>query len=97
MITSGFFCSSAASDELLEALCKSGNIPVAVRYLTRLQLKNDFTTYLMVIGRLSRWSERRTTNTTLALFANLIKKGLHPKTIYEYGEKEAKKRLEALN
>ncbi|PPD71755.1 hypothetical protein GOBAR_DD31336 [Gossypium barbadense] len=74
MITSGFFRSPAASHKLLEALCKSGNIPVAVR-----------------------WSEQRTANTILALFANFIKKGLHPKTIYEDGEEEGNVILAVLN
>ncbi|MBA0627231.1 hypothetical protein Godav_004767 [Gossypium davidsonii] len=43
---------------------------------------NDLSTYLMVSDKLSTWSKRRTANTTLALTANLIKKGLYPKTIY---------------
>ncbi|TYH36388.1 hypothetical protein ES332_D13G260800v1 [Gossypium tomentosum] len=97
MISSGMFRSPAGSHMLLEALCQSGNFPVAVRYLTRLKLRNDVTTYRMVIKELLWWSERRTTNIVFALFANSIKKPLHSNTTSKDGEEEPEiQRMRAL-
>ncbi|KAG8496365.1 hypothetical protein CXB51_007598 [Gossypium anomalum] len=50
MITSGLFCSPAASYKAIKALCTSGNFLLAARYLTQMEFENDQETYFMVGG-----------------------------------------------
>ncbi|KAG4209140.1 hypothetical protein ERO13_A03G176575v2 [Gossypium hirsutum] len=64
------------------------NFPLAMRYLTWMELENDLETYYIVMVSLR---EGRMLNTTMALGANLIKKGLHREIIYYNGEEDKPK------